>query len=419
MYKKPLSILMVAHGCDGTDVGESWSSFQWASRISDRHCVTLLTQRKRDRKSCREQLPKVKVIEWDDLPILGKFERFNSMLKPGYFSFFMRARRWIRASLNAGQHFDLAHQVSPIAPRYPSPLVGSGIPFIIGPLAGGLRTPGPLAESCGRLPWYTRLRNTDKARMQFDPLLRDTYRNANRIIGVAPYVREMLPDVAEDRFLIASETGVKEIATLPKQIPTDSPIRLLFVGRIVRNKGVREAIKAFKQLKNKERYEFHIVGKGEDLQACRDLAQEAPIIFHGQVSRARVNTLYKKGHVFVFPSYREPSGNVILEALSHGLPCIVCDNGGPGYVVTDACGVRVPSSKPSDYIRNIADAIHKLTASSTHYESTSANALKRAQSWGHWNKKIEWINKVYDDVYHETIPSFNYNVERKQNYAIR
>src|SRR5260370_26860277 len=136
-----LRLLLIASGCDGTDVGEAWSSYQWASRIAQHHDVTLLTFRKRDKASTALQLPGARVIEWLDLPLVGRWERFNSMAKPGYVKFYVQARRWIKNQLRSGEKFDLVHQISPIALRYPSPAAGLGLPFVIGPQGGSIESP--------------------------------------------------------------------------------------------------------------------------------------------------------------------------------------------------------------------------------------------------------------------------------------
>ena len=65
------------------------------------------------------QLPGVRVIEWQEPAILGWAERLNSMLKPGYIAFYLKARQWIRRAMADGERFDLAHQIVPVAMRYP------------------------------------------------------------------------------------------------------------------------------------------------------------------------------------------------------------------------------------------------------------------------------------------------------------
>ncbi|NIR59104.1 MAG: glycosyltransferase family 1 protein, partial [Gammaproteobacteria bacterium] len=64
--------------------------------------------------------------------------------------FHARARRWVRRAISAGRHFDVAHQLTPIALRYPSPVTGLGIPVVLGPLAGSIETPGPFEAECAK-----------------------------------------------------------------------------------------------------------------------------------------------------------------------------------------------------------------------------------------------------------------------------
>ena len=173
-----LKILALAPACDGTDVGEAWCAYQWIAGLAEHNQVTLLTMRKKGRTAPSQQLKGVEVIEWDDLPVVHRWERLNSMLKPGYVRYYLNARRWIRSNLANGRHFDVVHQFSPIALRYPSPAAGLGVPLVVGPLAGSLETPEPFQPECGNAPWYTRLRNLDAFRLRNDPLLRHTFSDA-------------------------------------------------------------------------------------------------------------------------------------------------------------------------------------------------------------------------------------------------
>jgi len=110
-----MSKVLLIGSCDGTDVGEAWVAFQWAARLAARHDVTLLTYYKRGHTPPSRQLPDARVIEWPEPALTSRAERFNSMLKPAYFSFYFKARRWIRDALGAGEHFDLAYQPVPVA----------------------------------------------------------------------------------------------------------------------------------------------------------------------------------------------------------------------------------------------------------------------------------------------------------------
>lgn len=135
-------LLLVAPTCNGEDVGEAWVAYQWARRLGERHDVTLLTYHKKGATPASRQLSNVKIVEWSEPPVLGRAERLNSILKPGYIPFYYRARRWIRQALTDGMRFDIVHQPVPVAMRYPSPAANLGLPLVIGPVGGGLNTPG-------------------------------------------------------------------------------------------------------------------------------------------------------------------------------------------------------------------------------------------------------------------------------------
>jgi len=397
-------VLMIAPNFNREDVGEAWSSYQWVAGLAEHFDVTALTYTRRDRPAATPQIPGARVIEWRDLPLVGRGERFNAMLKPGYVAFHRRARGWIRRALASGERFDVALQVAPLAIRYPSPLVGMGIPYLIGPLAGSLPTPpafrGEVAE-----PWYMRLRELDRWRLRSDPWLRRTYREAQIVIGVGPYVGELMDGIGVKRFEWASETGVE---TLPPPRPmetaasTHESIRLLYVGRVVRTKGLRDAVRALGHLPPGVRVRLDAVGDGPDLAACRREAAELGlggcVVFHGRVPRERVDEFYRAADVFVFPSFREPSGNVVLEAMGHALPLIVADRGGPGYAVRPDAGVRVAVRDPAQFARDLAAAIEDLAQDRARLACFGQGARELVTRQHLWPKKIEWMCGLIEQV---------------------
>ena len=137
------------------------------------------------------------------------------------------------------------------------------------------------------------------------------------------------------------------------------PVRLLYVGRLVRTKGARDAIRAIGLLPGLS-VRLDVVGDGFDRGACEALAgswgSAERVSFHGWLPRPRVEEFYRSADVFVFPSYREPGGNVIFEAMGHGLPLVVSDRGGPGAAVDETCGIRVHPASPDQYAQDLASA---------------------------------------------------------------
>ena len=379
-------------------------AFQWADHLSKRHEVTVLTYRKRGAPEVGPQLPHARVIEWVEPALFRRWERFNSLLKPGYFAFARKARRWMRRELARGGRYDLAHQVAPVAMRYPTPLSGAPIPYVIGPVGGSLDSPpGFRDQDTG--PWYQRLRRLDAWRMRHDPWLRATYERAACVIGIADYVAERLSGLHVKRLEILSETALPEAPAVPQreqvEVSEARPLRVLFVGRVVRTKGARDLVAALEFLRDVP-VVVDIVGDGFDLTTCKELADarglSASVRFHGRRTRAEVEQFYEQSDVFAFPSFREPGGNVVFEAMGHWLPLIVCDRGGPSAAVNADCAVILPVVSPEQLARDLADAIRRLAFDPDLRSRMGVAARARLQEVGLWGPKMDRIDEIYGSI---------------------
>jgi glycosyltransferase involved in cell wall biosynthesis len=403
MNARRFKLVLIAAGCDSAAVGEGWSSFQWVSRIAQHHDVTLLTSRNSQKPSMAAQLPGVRVVEWPDFYVFEKWERFNAMLKPGYVRLFVQARQWLKDQMYAGETFDLVHQISPLALRYPCPATGLGVPLVIGPLGGSIDNPPAFQDEMSKAAWYTKLRSLDELRLRHDPWLRRTYASADVILAVAPYVKNLLGDVAPRQVEWMSETGVTQLPPARNAATTGAKgLRLLFVGRVIRSKGVRDAVRALAKLTDRGGIMFDVVGDGDDLAACKREAQELGvgglITFHGRLPRTDIDAFYARADVFVFPSFREPSGNVVLEAMSHGLAMVVADRGGPGFVIDETCGFRVPVIDPAQFAEGIAACIRRLAAEPRLVESMGAAAREKIRQKFLWDAKIARLEEIYSSL---------------------
>ena len=121
-------------------------------------------------------------------PGVGRFERLNSLMQPGYVPFYIRTRRWIRQRLAVGEPFDIAHQVVPVAMRYPSPAANLGIPLLWAQSGEASQSPPGFVDEEGATPGG-RSDAGSTSGGQARPLLRRTYESAASIVSVAPCVR--------------------------------------------------------------------------------------------------------------------------------------------------------------------------------------------------------------------------------------
>lgn len=116
-------------------------------------------------------------------------------------------------------------------------------------------------------------------------------------------------------------------------IPKDG-IVVLYVGRLSREKNVGELIKEFRLLK-KRNVHLLIVGYGPERLQLEQLRNDSNmidrIVFVGL--RKDVERFYLGADIFVLPSKYEGFGQVILEAMAAGLPCIAFKKASPEYEV--------------------------------------------------------------------------------------
>jgi len=122
-----------------------------------------------------------------------------------------------------------------------------------------------------------------------------------------------------------------------KERSTDSPLRVLYVGRLEKRKGAEALIRLFKSIiQGRGDVVLTVVGglagsEGERYQ--KELLEAAGperhrLEFTGEKSRSELPSLYQGADLFVIPSLFDNSPNTLFEAQASGLPCVGADVGG-------------------------------------------------------------------------------------------
>ena len=140
-----------------------------------------------------------------------------------------------------------------------------------------------------------------------------------------------------------------DVMELADKLRVPGVFTFLFVGRVVRDKGIPELVEAFKGLAAGNT-RLVLVGPFEDdvdpvPEDVRKYIQEAPeIITTGEVLGKGLLAWYAASDCFVLPSYREGFPNTVLEAGAMGLPSIVTDINGSREIISDGVnGLIVPT----------------------------------------------------------------------------
>lgn len=398
-----MKVLLIAPNIDASDVGEAFVAARWAQALSERVELTVLAFQRAGRPALASQLPRARVVTWPEPAWAVRHERLNAMLKPAWPVYSTRVRRWIAAALSRGDAFDVAHQLMPQAARYPSPLRHFAIPYVIGPLGGALETPPAFRSEAASAPLFTRLRALDAFRFRHDPWLRASYAGAACVLGVAPYVREVLRDIPLHRFEPMLELGIDSLPPLaPSRSVAPGTMRLLHVGRGVRTKGLRDTVRALAHLRDLPGVTLTSAGAGEEIALCQAEAKALGVAdrvtFLGRVPRDRVEDLYATHDAFVFPSFREPAGGVLYEAMRHGLPVITAARGGPDFIIDDSCGLRLPVTSPETLAAEIAAAVRRLSHDAALRAQLGRAARAKVADEGPWDRKAERLIKLYGEL---------------------
>lgn len=124
----------------------------------------------------------------------------------------------------------------------------------------------------------------------------------------------------------------------------DEELVLGFCGRLRPEKNVRllERIEAMLIAEGVTNYRFLIVGDGSEREWLGANLKRAE--FAGVLRGEKLAEAYANMDVFLFPSWTDTFGNVILEALASGVPCVVTSGGGPKFLVEEGVSGVVAES---------------------------------------------------------------------------
>lgn len=395
-----LRVFLSAPNINHDATGEAFVAWKWAEALSEIVDLTVFSLSIPNRAPLSETLPKANALSVPMPRAFARWPRFEAMAKPHYPAYYRAVRRHLRT---ARGEYDIAHQIMPLAARYPVPFTGTGLPYVIGPLGGTLPTPVAFRDEVRSAAWFTKARSLDALRFQYDPWLRRSLSGAALVLGVAPYIREQMTDVALQRFEPILELGVDGLPPLPDRGKRIRNVRLLHVGRGVRTKGLRDVVRALGRLRDsRPDLVLTSIGGGEDIEPCRAEAVELGVSdrveFLGHLPRAEIDAHYAAADIFVFPSFREPTGGVLYEAMQWGLPVITAAYGGPNWIVDDETGIRIPVSDPDTYASDVARAITRLAGDPAERERLGLAGRAKLAREAFWPVKAERLAALYADV---------------------
>lgn len=309
-----------------------------------------------------------------------------------YFVLWQWGASRLAVSLHRDKPFDRVYHVTFASMQSGSFMGRLGIPFIIGPIAGGERSPLRLRESMPiRGKMGELLRDLGIPLQRNSPLSHSAYAAAERIYVATPQSLRLIPSKWHSKTAVQLAIGTTGHAARHNNLRQQSTPRFVFAGRLVYWKGAHFAIRALAEVrKTVSSATLTLIGGGPDERRLRDVAKRSgvadAVTFEGYLPQQSLIDTFHSYTALVFPSLHDSGGLVVLEALSEGLPVVCLDLGGPGIMVNASCGIVVSTADANEdqIVKSIANAMISLAtmpAEESSRLSTGAVARANELSW--------------------------------------
>jgi len=302
-------------------------------------------------------------------------------------------------ALVAGK-YDLVHRITPLSPTASSPIANklrkSGVPFVVGPLNGGVPWPkGFESERLKEREWLSYLRSIYKML----PGRGATLKHANAILTGSRHTQSEIPDRYQHKCIYMPENAINPERFSQLATASDGPLRACFIGRMVAYKGPDILLEAAMPLLKQGRLVLDMIGEGPLLTALKAQAKGLNNVhFHGWVDHTNVQNIMSQNALLTFPSIREFGGGVVLEAMALGIVPLVVDYAGPGELVQGNFGFKVPIGNRQAIVEGFRTQLEHIAANPEQLIPMGQRARERVNSLFTWQAKARQILKVYDWV---------------------
>ena len=412
---KKLKVLISAYACNpsssarlhpGEDI-KGWRFMRQVSRFHDIWVITHSYNKTGVEKALDQKaLPRVKFI-FINLPawirLLYKID-FGQRI----YYYLWQIKAWMVARrLHRQIQFDIAHHLSFGNDWIPS-FIGAllPVPFFWGPLGGGQRTPELLLAEYSL---YGRFAEKMRDLAQFigrnDYFRRRCLKRSAAILVCNKETREKIPNRYQSKLYWFPLNGIfpEDLVEQDKAKKKGECFRIVSAGRLHRLKGFALAIKAFEDFSKKyPNSEFNIIGKGPEYSRLSKTILErnlsAKVKISSWMNRQDLLAQFRESDVFLFPSFRDGGGAVVVEAMAAGLPVICLNTGGPGFHVSPEWGMKIEPYSPEYVQRHMTLGLEHLYLNRSICEKMGKNAIKRAKEFYLSDRLGERINQIYLDI---------------------
>ena len=198
-----------------------------------------------------------------------------------------------------------------------------------------------------------------------------------------------------------------EVIELANQLRDDNKFTFIFVGRLVKDKGINELCKAYERIHNRyPNTRCWLVGPYEDnldpiSAESRRLIEESDngLESVGSKSGDELLAYYVAADCFVMPSYREGFPNTVMEAGALGLPSIVTDINGSREIIKDGINGMIVPPQNED---GLYQAMVIMLTSNIERKKMADNARKMISDRFEQSYVRKCLYEFYDEIIKNT-----------------
>ena len=379
-------------------IGWNWV-LQYEKNYKEGDRIILLTKKfneKDTRKGLKEfNIQHVELVIVDVPDALNWFREKHSAFHHMYYILWQHwAWLWVKHS---GIRFDVIHHVTMNDYRIPSEMYkAKGAKVIWGPMGGAQVTPRPL-KVYEKNQLVASFREFVNKSCSWNPFYKKALRSYYKIYCINNETQKQISRIVGKDVPLMPELALRdEYKNLPIRKGNNDILKIVFVGRLIGKKGIAFLVDALSLMPTDMNWELLIFGDGDDHALIEKQIADSGIgknvKLMGNRPLNQIAEAYQQADVFVLPSLRETSGNVLLEAMAYAVPIVAFDTSFCRLLKEVDCGVFINTEQALNNIKeDYCKAIVTLGQDKELAKQMGMNGYKYVNSKLTWDEKYRII----------------------------
>lgn len=407
-----MKVLASVYACSPYDGSERAVGWNWLKELNRYHEITALTSHvyKNDIEDYLSKNPGEMhntTFVYIDVPHTSwhvgyKFERV-------YYILWQKQAVKIAKCLLKKERYDLVHHITYVTCVLPTYMHKLGIPFLLGPVAGGDQIPTIMNYPMSiKDKLFEKTRKLSQLFFTSTFNFRLTVKKASVILAATEETAHLVPEKFQDKVEIFQAIGLSEDIYYPE--PKAKPkrkARFLMAGRMLYLKGYELGVRAFvRALEQGVNAELTILGDTENnpaqeahkqriMQLCGDYLDKE-IKFVSKIDYNKMKGFYDSFDILLNCSLRDSGCFVVMEAMSRGLPVISLDTGGPKVNTTIESSIKIQPAPFEKMMTDMSDAIISLANDYERRTKMGISARDFALKTFMMKERTKKMNTIYE-----------------------